>query len=299
MIALPSRSGRIASSSSCSRSRAIRSSRSSYVPRQRRRLAPVAGRAVRPGQLVQPVQQRTGVGDVPAYGGVGPLPGAVAVEPQVQLDQPATRPRPRPWGTAAPAAGLRVSFAPTTSWWWNETPPPGSKRRVFGLPTSCMQRGQPQHEVRRRSAPPARSPARARSGCARRRPCAGGARRSPAPAAAARAARGRPARCRPAARGPARGSGASSSLTSSSRTRSADTISIRSAIAVIAASTAGSTAKPELRGEPGRPHHPQRVVAERVLRRGPASAAARRPRSSSPPYGSTNARRRQRRPPSR
>ena len=60
---------------------------------QLHRLAPVAGRAVRPGQLVQPVEQRTGVGDVAAYGGVGPGPGAVAVEAQVQLDQPATRPR--------------------------------------------------------------------------------------------------------------------------------------------------------------------------------------------------------------
>ena len=33
---------------------------------------------------------------------------------------------------------LRVIFAPTISWWWKDTEPFGSKRRVAGLPTSCM-----------------------------------------------------------------------------------------------------------------------------------------------------------------
>ena len=88
MIWLPSRSGRIASSSSCSWSSAIRCLQPVVRPGQRRRLALVAGRAVRAGQLVQPLQQRAGVPHVAAHGRVGPLAAAVAVEAQVQLDQP-------------------------------------------------------------------------------------------------------------------------------------------------------------------------------------------------------------------
>jgi len=52
------------------------------------RLRLVPGRAVGPGQGVQPGQQRARVGDVPADGGVRPLARAVPVEPQVQPDQP-------------------------------------------------------------------------------------------------------------------------------------------------------------------------------------------------------------------
>ena len=50
-------------------------------------LAAVAGGAVGAGQHVQPLELVAGVADVAAYGGVGPLARAVAVEPQVQLDQ--------------------------------------------------------------------------------------------------------------------------------------------------------------------------------------------------------------------
>ena len=57
------------------------------VGRELGRLAPVAGGAVRAGQLVQPGQQRTGVGDVAAHRRVGPLAPAVPVEAQVQRDQ--------------------------------------------------------------------------------------------------------------------------------------------------------------------------------------------------------------------
>ena len=137
---------------------------------------------------------------------------------------------------------------------------------------------------------PARSPAPARSASARRRPCAGGARRSPAAAPAARAARGRPARCRPAAPGPRRGSAArAAACSSSSRTRSADTIvDPARPSSRIAATTARRDREAELGGEPGRAHHPQRVVAERLLRRRPACAAPRPPGRRSPPYGSTN-----------
>ena len=50
-------------------------------------LAPVAGGAVGTGQDVQPLELVARVADVAAYGGVGPLAAAVAVEAQVQLDQ--------------------------------------------------------------------------------------------------------------------------------------------------------------------------------------------------------------------
>ena len=56
--------------------------------REPRRLLRVAGGAVGPGQRVQPGKQRARVAHVTAHRGVGPLPVAVAVEPQVQLDEP-------------------------------------------------------------------------------------------------------------------------------------------------------------------------------------------------------------------
>ena len=86
-------------------------------------------------------------------------------------------------------------------------------------------------------------------------------------APAARAAPARPARSRPAALRPGRGYGAQISLTSSSRTRSAEMISIRSAIVGHRRDHLGRDVEAELGGEPGRAHHPQRVVGERVLRR--------------------------------
>ena len=61
-----------------------------HPPTERPRLGRVAGRAVAPGQLVQPVEQRSGVADVAAHRPVGP-PEPVGVEPQVQLDQPGDR----------------------------------------------------------------------------------------------------------------------------------------------------------------------------------------------------------------
>ena len=54
---------------------------------QPRRAALVAGRAVRAHQLVQPAQQRPGVGDVAPHRRVRPPAVAVAVEPQVQIHQ--------------------------------------------------------------------------------------------------------------------------------------------------------------------------------------------------------------------
>ena len=56
------------------------------------------------------------------------------------------------------------------------------------------------------------------------------------------------------------------SFDNSSRTRSADTFVMRSAIAVMAATTGGSTSKLQLGRETSSAHHPQRVVGERILR---------------------------------
>ena len=55
--------------------------------RQPVRLGPVPGRAVGPGERVQPGQHRAGVCHVAADGRVRPLAGAEPVEPQVQADQ--------------------------------------------------------------------------------------------------------------------------------------------------------------------------------------------------------------------
>jgi len=44
--------------------------------------------AIGPGQHVKPAEQRPGVPDVPAHRRVRPLAVAVAMEPQVQFDQP-------------------------------------------------------------------------------------------------------------------------------------------------------------------------------------------------------------------
>ncbi len=91
MICSPSSSGRMAASSSASISRAMRASRSSYVRASRAALR--ALRVVESDRvsLCRREQQRAGVGDVPADGRVGPLARAVAVEAQVQLDQPRHR----------------------------------------------------------------------------------------------------------------------------------------------------------------------------------------------------------------
>ena len=100
-------------------------------------LRAVPGGAVGPGQHVQPGQQRAGVADVPADRGVRPLALAVAVEPQVQLDQPGRRRRTTSFGKRSAVSLRRAIFAPTTSWWWNATRPSGSRDRVLGLPMSC------------------------------------------------------------------------------------------------------------------------------------------------------------------
>ena len=57
-----------------------------HAPAERPGLVGVPGGAVAPGQLVEPVEQRTGVAHVAAHGPVGP-PQPVGVEAQVEVDQ--------------------------------------------------------------------------------------------------------------------------------------------------------------------------------------------------------------------
>ncbi len=118
-------------------SAAIRSSRSSYAAASRsalRRLRVVQSARV---SLCSRGEQRAGVADVAAHGGVGPLPVPVAVEAQVQLDQPGHLLDGLPVEAQRLHPLAAASLAPTTSWWWKLTPPPGSNRRVRGLPMSC------------------------------------------------------------------------------------------------------------------------------------------------------------------
>ena len=113
---------------------------------QAHRLATVPRRAVGPGEAVQPLQQVAGVGDVPAHRGVGPLALAVAVEAQVQLDQPGdvldgllVEPqRPQTLGRHPRADELVVVEAhPATGL-------EATRRRLADV---VEQRGQPQHQV--------------------------------------------------------------------------------------------------------------------------------------------------------
>jgi hypothetical protein len=87
MIWLPSRSGRIESSSSCLLQQGDPGLEVVVGTAQPLGLGAVAGRAVGAGQDVQPLELVAGVAHVAAYGGVGPLARAVAVEAQVQLHQ--------------------------------------------------------------------------------------------------------------------------------------------------------------------------------------------------------------------
>ena len=185
MIALPSRSGRTRARSSGCRELGDPLLEGVVGRRERGRPLLVARRGVRAHELVQPGEQVAGVGDVTAHRGVGPLAAAVAVEAQVQEGQPGDRlddvlrvpQRGQPL-----AHQLRPDHLVVV-----EGDPPArlvaSGRRLADV---VQQRRQPQHQVGRPCRPdppsPGRSPGRARSASACRRPCAGGARRSPSAA---------------------------------------------------------------------------------------------------------------------
>ena len=188
---------------------------------------------------------------------------------------------------------LRVIFAPTTSWWWKVTVPSSRNLRVARLADVVHQRrepdtrsgaaaGQPVLEVdrllehRERVLVDVLVPvvlvALERAG------------------SAARAARSAASPVSTSSVRPRRGCGAVISFTSSSRTRSAEMMSIRSRHAGHRRDHLGRDLEAELRGEPGRAHHPQRVVGEASPPGCPACAAARWARSTTPPYGSSTIR---------
>ena len=266
MISLPSRSGRTRCRSSFAASSAIRVLEVVVVGLQPRGAALVAGGAVGAHQLVQPRQQRPGVGDVAPHRRVGPLPVAVAVEPQVQVHQLrhvvdhllGVLQRPHPLAGHLRADHLVVVEA----------------HAAVGLVPSgrracrCRAAAPPTAAPDRRRRPRGRSPAAAPSANAGRRPCAGGVRRWPSASRRSRAAPPRRGRVCTIRSMPATGSAPRIILSSSAATRSAV---IRPSCAAIARHRLAHPRRhvePELRDEPRRPQHPQRIVAERHLRRG-------------------------------
>jgi hypothetical protein len=241
------------------------------------------GSCSRPGSACAAAEQRPGVADVAAHGRVGPLAVAVAVEAQVQLDEPAPTSSVTSLEKRSACIRLRVSLAPTTSWWWKLTPPPP---RTAGC-AACRRRASA-----RRSAARSRGRARpVRPGLQRDRLLEHGQRvlvhvLVPVVLVDLELQRGQLGQHGSASpvstssRSPARGPAPQSSLTSSLL----DPLG-RHDVDPLGhlghrGDHLGRDVEPELDGEPGGPHHPQRVVAERLLRR--ARACAARPRAGRP-----------------
>ena len=166
-------------------------------------------------------EQVASIGDMITHRGVGALASAVAVEAQVQEDQPGDR-LDDVFRVAQRGQPLAHRLAPTASWWWKETRPRG---RAGGWPACRCRAAAPpaEHQVRlhgRRVGllQPDRCSRTAASAC--RRPCAGGARRSPGAVPAAPAGRRRPGRVDEQLQA-ARGASCSSVFEGSTCTRSA------------------------------------------------------------------------------
>ena len=107
---------------------------------------PVPGRAVGPGQHVQPGEQRPGVPDVTAHGRIRPLALTVTVEPQVQFDQLGNVADHvvRETQRSQPAAGqLRADHLVQVEL----HPPVGQQRPGLRLADVVQQRGQPHGQV--------------------------------------------------------------------------------------------------------------------------------------------------------
>ena len=283
MISLPSRSGRIAASSSCSAQRG--DARLELVVGAR-----PAAAALRWLRVVQSARvslcSRSSSGpasrDVAAHRRVGPLARRRS-RGSAGAARPAGRRRRRPrLEYAAPQPLPGHASRPTTSWWWKETPPPGSNAPGRA---ACRCRA---------AARPAAAPGRAR------RPRSSVDRLlehgqrvlvdvlvpvvlvdlQPQPRQLGQHVR-RPARCRPAGSSPRRGSRArAAAWPARPDPLGGDDRRSRSAIAAIAAAHLGRDREAELGGEPGRPQHPQRVVGEGVLRACPGCAAPGAARSS-------------------
>ena len=285
-ISLPSSSGRTALSSSCSSSALDPGLEVVVGGGQPAGLAHVAGRAVGAGEAVQPRQERAGIRDVAAHGRVGPLALAVAVEAQVQLDQPRDRldrllveaqrlepPGRRAWRRPPRGGGRTPRRRPRSG------ASPACRCRAAARPGAAPGRGRAPTPAARRAGPRGRWPARAPSASARRRPCGGGARRPRAAAPAARAARGSASPLAHEQLQPGPGVRRQQQLDElvahPLRRHDADG---RRHLAHRRVDLGGGH-EPELRDEPRRAHHPQRVVAERHLgRRRACAAAARRGR---------------------
>ena len=166
---------------------------------------------------------------------------------------------------------LRAIRAPTTSWWWKLTPPPGWNSRVARLADVVQQRRQPQDQVglRRRLVRLLQVDRLRQHGqrvlvdvlvlvvLVDRQPH----RRAP------RAARRSASPVSTSSSSPAAGRAASSSFDSSACTRSAVIRSISLGHRRHRVDHPRRGGEAELRGEPGGPQHPQRVVGERLLRR--------------------------------
>ena len=282
MIWVPSRSGRRAASSSSAASSSIRASRLVVRAPQSVGLGLVPGGAVGPGQDVQPLQLVAGVADVAADGGVGPLPLAVAVEAQVQLDQLAHR---RDLVRAEPQRGqpLRASFAPTTSWWWNDTLPPGLELPGGRLADVVQHRSQPADQVRLGGQPRLQVDGLLEHGQAVLVHVL-----VPVVLVALQPQRGSSGSTRSA-----------SPVCTSSPSPGARAVGQQQLGQLVADPLGGHDGDPvghrrhgrdhprrrreqQLGGEPGRPHHPQRVVAERLLRRRRGVDRPRRPGAPGP-----------------
>ena len=237
----------------------MRTSGARQVAANRRACALIARRGIGPGQnSVQAGQQVARVGDTAAHGRVRPLTVPITVEAQNTVP-PRRPPRPSPCHSARPATG-RGSKQPRTISVVEGHPPPRSKRRVAGLPTHRAA-AQPGADQIRPGTWAGSDPAALQldglldhgQGVARRRPCGGGARRSPTAAPAARedviGQAGVDQQPWPR-RGPRREQACSARRARAPPTRS------RSTRPSPACGFAASAARSKLRGEARRAHHP-------------------------------------------
>ena len=296
MISLPSRSGRIFLSSSSALSSRDALLQAVLGPGQPAPPWPCSGSCSRPGSARA------------AWSAAGPRP-ARSGAPRQSVHSPG----PYPWNRRCSATSVDTSA--TTAAGKRSA---GSRDRAIGrahrlvvverhpavgqqgpglrLADVVQQRGQPQHSgpVPARTGAPGRWPAPARSASAGTRPCAGCARRSPAGAWAPRAAPRRPRRCPPAARCRAAGRCRGPASAWSARRGSARPTRSPSRRRQLGHGRGylGRDGEAQLRGEPGRPHDPQRVVGERV-RRAARGAQHLVPQVARPPNGSTSSMRRQ------
>jgi len=110
------------------------------------RLLPVPGRAVGPGQHVQPGEQGAGIAHITADGGIGPLAVGVSVEPQVE---PHERGHVRDHGGREAKRGQPFARhgRPDHLVMVERHPAARQQAACLGLADVMKQRGQPHHQV--------------------------------------------------------------------------------------------------------------------------------------------------------